>query len=130
MNSRDELLALYEQWRLLSLREGQSIDAENWVEVQYCQDAKFALQQKILLITQRVEAELASDEATKSEFEAHLKRVIGYLITLEHENSDKLSRKRASAEIKQSRFNQAARKLKQIRTLVSSGDNDLWSSYS
>ena len=51
MSARDHLFSLYEQWRRLSLAESEGIQRADWAEVTRCQNAKSALQARIIVAT-------------------------------------------------------------------------------
>ena len=130
MNARDHLFSLYEQWRRLSLAEGDAIQRSDWAEVTRCQNAKHALQERIVTATDALKREQEGLHCAAQETEAAVRTVVSRLMELEGQNSRQLSAQRARAEAEQAGTQQAEQNLRQISRAYRAPRESGWQNYS
>ena len=126
MNSRDQLAALYDQWRSMTLREGAAMRQGDWVAVDRVQREKTSLQSEITAALDRLEGE-SSPRVVEGEFRS----VVDDLIRLEKENLALLASRREqwAAELKS--LDQSGRNLRLIHRCYSQPQKSAhWQSFS
>jgi hypothetical protein len=130
MNARDHLFSLYEQWRRLSMAESEGIQRADWTEVKRCQNAKHALQERIVTATDALKAEQAELHCQPQETESAIRTVVSRLMELEGQNSRHLSQQRARAEAEQAEAEQAKKNLRQVGRAYRPPRQSGWQNYS
>lgn len=130
MSARDQLFSLYEQWRRLSLAEGDAIQRSDWLEVRRCQNAKQALQGRIVATTDALKLEQAGLHTNPGETESAIRTVVSRLMELEGQNSRQLAEQRARGEAEQSGAAQAEQNLRGVSRAYRQPHASGWQSYS
>lgn len=130
MNARDHLFSLYEQWRRLSMAESEGIQRADWTEVKRCQNAKYALQERIVTATDALKADQSGLACLPKETESAIRTVVSRLMELEGQNSRQLSQQRARAEAEQAEADQAGQNLKQVGRAYRPPRQSGWQNYS
>ncbi len=130
MEARNHLFSLYEQWRRLSLAESDGIQRADWAEVTRCQNAKHALQERIVTATDALKAEQAALGRDPQEAESAVRTVVSRLMELESQNARQLTRQRARAEAEQASFDQSSQNLRQLSRTYGGSRTTGWQSYS
>lgn len=121
MSPSDELSALYQRWRELTLEEGQAIDAGEWPLVELCQAAKSRLQPRIVEISQRLD--LATHETL-------FRPVVEELMELERRNRHGLESRRQASELERQNLDRSCRQLRQLHRSYVPASRAAWQSYS
>ena len=129
MSAHHDLLAIYNEWRDWTLREGEAIRCGDWNRVHSCQNAKLELQDRIIRGTQAARAELVRSGGDWSAVEAQLRREVSSLIDLEHRNEESLSEIRGRALAEKAELDRSSRQLRQVRSYAPVV-RSAWSSYS
>ncbi|PAW81634.1 MAG: hypothetical protein B9S33_16280 [Pedosphaera sp. Tous-C6FEB] len=130
MNARDHLFSLYEQWRRLSLAEGDGIQRGDWAEVRRCQNAKQTLQERIVLAIDALKAEQVGLPAEPGETESAIRTVVSRLMELEGHNSRLLAEQRARSEAEQAGATRATQNLRQLNRAYGQSHASGWQNYS
>jgi len=130
MRAQEQLMALYEEWGALSSAEVDAIHKAAWTRVTECQEAKRALQARIVSIGSRFEAELWAQPAQRAELEAPVRQRIGQLIEQETRNAETLSDIRRQAEREHEGLQRSTRNLRQVQRSYAPVREALWQSYS
>ena len=130
MSARDHLFSLYEQWRRLSLAESEGIQRADWAEVTRCQNAKSALQARIIVATDALKAEQSGLHCDPRETESSIRTVVSRLMELESQNSGLLAQQRVRAEGEQAGANQTAQNLRQLSRAYGQPHQTGWQNYS
>jgi hypothetical protein len=128
MEPSDQLLRLFEQWRLLTEAEGEAIRISAWWKVGECQDAKCHLQNEIVLANDRLQNESPRGAWTKHENE--VREAVGKLILLESRNGEWLAEQRRLADAQSHQLQQSERNLRQIHKAYAPQRSVSWQSYS
>lgn len=130
MSARDHLFSLYEQWRRLSLAESEGIERADWSEVTRCQNAKHALQERIVAATDALKTEQLALCCDPRETESAIRTVVSRLMELESQNSRQLAQQRVRAEGEQAGADQAAQQLRQVNRAYGQPRQTGWQNYS
>ncbi|MEN9572806.1 MAG: hypothetical protein RL514_661 [Verrucomicrobiota bacterium] len=130
MNARDHLFSLYEQWRRLSLAENEGIQRADWAEVARCQNAKHALQERIVAATDALKQEQALLHCDARESEAAIRTVVSRLMELEGQNANSLAQQRARVESEQAGADKAGQNLRQVSRAYGQSRQTGWQNYS
>jgi hypothetical protein len=130
MSARNELMALYQEWRTLSEAEGEAIQSAIWPQVNRCQSAKSQLQTRILAAHELFQAELAAHGLDAREHEAQYRKTIAELILLEQRNGEFLDaqRQRAAAQIRE--LGRTRQNLRHVHRAYAGPREAAWNSYS
>ena len=121
MTAVEELTALYEQWRQLTVSEGKAIQSASWSRVEQCQSAKARLQPRIVEISQRLE-----DGSHKNLF----RPILSELMEMERRNNLLLEEMRRASEGLQRDLDRSSRNLRQIHKSYVPPARTHWQSYS
>jgi len=124
MNPADNLLALYEEWRIATAAETDAINAEAWVRVSQCQETKQRLQVRILETTDRGQRQRTPADELK------LRRIVDHLAALEMQNKMSLARKQERVRQQQTDLETAERTLNRLHRAYAPGERTGWHSYS
>jgi hypothetical protein len=124
-----QLLHAYEQWRGLSLVEGEAIRAGDWPHVETCQVAKARLQARITAATAAMRLHAARDGET-AVVEGRLREVISDLLARERQNESALAAQYRRAREEHAGLNQSVRNLRQVRRAYVGSAPPGWHSYS
>ena len=124
MNPEDELLALYEEWRIVTAAETDAIHAEAWTRVNQCQEAKQRLQVRILETTDRGQRQGTLADKLK------LRKIVDHLAALEIQNKMGLARKQERVRQQQTDLETAERTLHRLHRAYAPGERTGWHSYS
>ena len=130
MNARDHLFSLYEQWRRLSLAEGDAIQRGDWLDVRRCQNTKQALQERIVMATDALRAEQSGLAGSPKETESAIRTVVSRLMEIEGQNSQRLADQRARGEAEQSGAERATQNLRQVNRAYGLPRASGWQNYS
>jgi hypothetical protein len=130
MNAREQLFSLYEQWRRLSLAEGEGIQRADWAEVARCQNVKHALQERIVFATEALKLAQASLCPSARETESAIRTVVSRLMDLEGQNSQRLTQQRIRAEGAQAEADQATHNLRHLSRAYGQPRETGWQNYS
>lgn len=130
MDARDHLFRLYEQWRRLSLAESEGIKRADWAEVARCQNAKHALQERIIIATDVLKAEQLALCRDPRETESAIRAVVSRLMELERQNSLHLTQQRTRAEAEQASMDKSSRNLRQFSRAYGRAQVTGWQNYS
>ncbi len=130
MSARDHLLGLYEQWRRLSLAENEGIQHADWAEVTRCQNAKHALQERIVAATDALKQEQSVLHTGAREAESAIRTVVSRLMELEGQNAKSLAQQRARVEHEQAGADQAGQNLRQVSRAYGQPRQTGWQNYS
>lgn len=130
MNARDHLFSLYEQWRRLSLAEGDAIQRGDWSEVRRCQNAKQTLQERIVLATDALKVEQVGLHTNPEETESAIRTVVSRLMELEGQNSRQLAEQRSRGEAEQANTERATKSLRQVNRAYGQPHASGWQNYS
>lgn len=130
MSPREHLFSLYEQWRRLSLAEGDAIQQGDWLEVRRCQNAKQTLQERIVAATDALRTDPLGRAADAGETESAIRTVVSRLMELESLNSRRLADQRARGEAEQSGAERATQSLRQVSRAYGLPRASGWQNYS
>ncbi len=130
MKARDHLFGLYEQWRRLSLAEGDGILHGAWTEVSRCQNAKHTLQERIIAATDALQAEQTALRQDPHETESAIRAVVSQLMELEGQNARQLDQQRARADAEQAGTEKAGQNLRHINRAYGQTRQTGWQHYS
>lgn len=130
MTSREQLFALYAEWRRLTEDEGAAIQACAWQRVDECQATKSQLQEEIVQTTESLQVEAYAAGSDWTTIERELRRTVQELIVLESRNSELLTRQRRESMDQQRELNRAVRNLRQVARVYTSSATPVWQSYS
>lgn len=130
MIAQQDLIDAYAAWEQWTQREGAAIEAGNWRRVSECQQTKLDLQGRIIQLTDAVNAQCAEAGLDPKNFEPELRRIINDLIALETRNTERLSKRRRSAEAQDLELNGASRQLRQVQKSYVHRAPGAWHSYS
>ncbi len=130
MKAREHLFGLYEQWRRLSLAEGDGILHGAWTEVSRCQNAKHALQERIIAATDALQTEQTILHLDPRETESAIRAVVSQLMELEGQNARRLDEQRAQAEAEQAGAEKAGQNLRHINRAYGQPRHTGWQNYS
>lgn len=130
MSARDLLFSLYEQWRRLSLAESEGIQRGDWAEVTRCQNAKHALQERIVAATDALKEEQTGLHCDRRETESAIRTVVSRLMELESQNSRQLAQQRARADAEQAGADKATQSLRQVNRAYGQPRQTGWQNYS
>ena len=130
MNARNELLAVFDQWRQLTETEGDAIKLADWPQVDACQNAKQRLQPLIIRFTGEAQAESARLGVDRSMMEREIRGVVDHLIRLEHRNGEWVSDCRRAAQGREGNLEQATRNLSRVQKSYAPPRSAVWQSYS
>ena len=100
MSVRSELFEAYQQWRKLSVAEGEAIQNSDWTQVSACQGEKKQLQSTITRLTAASQYECAAHGNDLNELQTAVRAVIADLIIMESRNGEILAAKRQTVEAK------------------------------
>jgi hypothetical protein len=116
---RESLLSLLAQWRAQTLEESQALQAQNWTAVRACQQAKQALQVRLLAASAR--PAVSTD--------TQLRPLIDELLALEARNRDWLADRQAALSNRRLELSESARNLHRLRRSYARQDQAGWQSY-
>ena len=123
MNPEDDLLALYEEWRIVTAAETDAIHTEAWTRVNQCQETKQRLQDRILETTDRRQGQGTVDEL-------ELRKIVDHLAALEMQNKMTLARKQERVRQQQTDLETSERTLHRLHRAYAPGGRTGWHSYS
>ncbi len=130
IDSRNELMALYQEWRDLSEAEGQAIRSAIWSDVDECQNAKGRLQSRILSATELLQADLVARGENPQCYDAEFRNVVAELILLEERNSKWLAEVKEAKLAQRQELNRSSQNLRQVRRAYTRNRQPAWNSYS
>jgi len=122
--ARAALLGHYEEWRSLSLSEGEAIRAGQWTQVEQLQARKRQLQE--FVAAGLGELPLAERDRLRAEF----RLLVEELLALEARNREDLTRQREQLATRQRQTDQIALRLRQLRQSYGLASVTAWQSYS
>ena len=103
MNIQCDLVALYEEWRVLSEEEAHAINFAAWSQVDQCQDAKRELQDKIIQAADMLQKDARCQSLDQKQIAGEVRERLTHLIALELRNQELLNTQRGKAQ-KQKEF--------------------------
>jgi hypothetical protein len=130
MNAQQDLLELFQEWRTLTEAEGQAIRSAIWPEVNRCQDAKFHLQSRLMLVHESLQAERRAQGLDPETYDPPYRQVVTELIRLEQRNGEWLADQYQQAECQNQDLARTSRNLRQVHRAYASGAPTHWHSYS
>ncbi|MBM3881352.1 MAG: hypothetical protein FJ387_16770 [Verrucomicrobia bacterium] len=130
MSARNDLLRLYQEWRVWSDAEADAIKTSAWPQVSRCQDAKQALQERIVSATERWVSEERVPGEPARDIDPQVRRLVDELILLEMRNGELLADQRLAARSQQQQVERSRRNLRQIQRVYAPSRQALWESYS
>jgi hypothetical protein len=130
MSCQETIHALYEDWRILSEKEGAAISAGDWERVSVCQDQKQDLQNCIIKATEALQKEAATQGVNPKRTERGLRPIVERLIALELRNQELLAARRNAAEIEKAELERSGRNLRQVHQTYGGAREAAWKSYS
>lgn len=130
MNAFDELLSLYERWRVLTGWEAKAIRDGDWDQMTACQQQKTLLQSKIVEVSDRLALEHRADRNRKMAERAQLQTLLEKLVTQESENQENLARRRAVLEAEKVQLDRAIQNLGDVSRAYRAPREPNWQSYS
>jgi hypothetical protein len=126
---REELLALYQRWRELTLAEGEAIRAWDWPAVEQAQSAKQELQQTIATATESLRAECTRHGVNAGKLTQEFQGVVAQLLDQEAGNSNALAAARQQAQTGLRQLDSAHRNLRQLQKAYVAEPEAGWQSY-
>jgi len=131
MSAREELSALYDQWRKLTACETEAIRHSAWEQLEAHQSAKASLQPLLARQEENLDRELSAPFSERDAIERHFRAVVDELIRLEVLNGELLAAQRQNAEVQKSALERTSRNLRHLHRSYGPGaDNAHWQSYS
>lgn len=130
MQPIDDLLRLYESWRVLAEEEGVAIRSGDWQGVAMRQGLKEALQDEILISAGKVETVWRQNPGRESADRARLQVKLQGLLDVERDNSRGIDRQRAAGLVRQEELNKVTRTLRSVHQHYGSGRSSAWQAYS
>jgi hypothetical protein len=122
--ARAALRSHYEEWRSLSIAEGEAIRAGQWAQVEQLQARKRQLQE--FVAADLGELPVAERDRLRAEF----RLLVDELLALESRNREDLARQREQLATRQQRTDQIALRLRQLRQSYGVTGVAAWQSYS
>ncbi len=129
MRQNAELWGLYEEWKQLTVSEGNAIASAKWMEVRRCQRAKEQLQPKIVRVTDALKTACASPLMI-SELDARVREYVNEMIELEHENSATLSRSMSALQKERTDLEGTTGRLRKLHKSYVPTPAAVWNGYS
>ena len=130
MNILCDLVALYEEWRVLSEEEAQAINFAAWSQVNQCQDAKRELQDKIIQAADRLQKHAPCQSLDQKQIACEVRERLAHLIALERRNQELLNAQRGKAQKQKTILDKSQQNLRQVHRAYVSMRNPVWNSYS
>lgn len=130
MDSIDDLLRLYDSWRVLAEEEAVAIQSGDWSAVAIRQGLKDALQDEVLRCSAGVEAAWRRSPWTESAERARLQSVLTTLMDLERDNASAIARERSAGRAREMELNKVSRTLRNVHQHYGSGRSGAWQAYS
>ena len=131
MSAREQLDALYAQWRSLTQAEAEAIRLAAWEQLEQHQAAKAKLQPLMTQAFAELRLEMPSHFAERESIDTAIRATVDDLIQLEKNNSTLLAAKRQAAEVQKTDLERTSRNLRQIqRSYIGMLPRAHWQSYS
>jgi len=130
MRAREQLVALYQEWHRLTIEEGKAVEASSWTQVNDCQDAKFALQPRIIDASELMHAEWEAIPAQRLSDEPFIRQVVGELVEMESHICQRIATRRREAEDEHRSISETGNRLRRLHSAYGSSRRSAWSSYS
>ena len=130
MPARDELLAAYQQWREITITEGEAIQTEHWLKVSICQEAKKRLQVQIIKLIDRAQASLVDAGSNPDELLQEIRPIVQELIQMESRNGELLANQMVLARERMRELGADRHNLRRIKTSYQQTLAAQWQSYS
>src|SRR5437773_10556166 len=112
---RDELTEAYQSWGEWTRREGDAIQAADWMHVRQCQEAKRHLQTRILQLTDATQRQCLRGEFEAADLERQVRSLVANLITLENRNEQLLREQQQKLEAQREQLEEANRNLRRVQ---------------
>jgi hypothetical protein len=125
-----DLLELLNQWRLVSEREGQSIQRNAWAEVAMYQTTKLQLQALLQTAQASHGQKGIGSSSILLETEGEIRRVVNALVAHERENEKLLKAQLFKAKLMEKKLKVAKQALKKLRNAYTCVRNPIWQRYS
>ena len=130
LESGQDLLRLYDQWRHLSEAEAEAIQESAWKQVDLCQGNKYQLQSQILEAREQVMTELMRMGLNRDCVEDQIREIVDELILLETKNGQLIADQREQLQTERASLDRSSRNLRQVQRAYSGAGSTAWSSYS
>ena len=130
MNIPCDLVALYEEWRVLSEEEAHAINFAAWSQVNQCQDAKRELQDKIIQAADMLQRDTRGQILDQKQIACEVRERMTHLMALELRNQDLLNTQRGKAQRQKKILDKSQQNLRQVHRAYVSARNPAWNSYS
>jgi len=130
MDTKQELLEVYDFWLASSEREGEAIRAGDWPAVAQCQEVKRQLQPKIIRHTETAQQEWTQAGRDWADVQRDVHAVVGLLMDLETRNGELLAGRRRGAETEMAGLDGAHRTLQRVHRSYAPEQPAAWHSYS
>lgn len=130
MDTKQELLEVYDFWLASSEREGEAIRAGDWSSVAQCQEVKRQLRPKIIRCTETAQQEWTQAGREWADVQRDVRAVVGLLMDLETRNGELLAGQRRGAETKMAGLEGAHRTLQRVHRSYVPEQPPAWHSYS
>jgi len=130
MNILCDLVALYEEWRVLSEKEAHAINLAAWSQVNQFQDAKRELQDKIIRTSDTLQKNARCQSSDQKQIACEVRERLAHLIALELRNQELLNSQSGKAQRQKKILDRSQQNLRQVHRAYVSARNPVWNSYS
>jgi hypothetical protein len=130
MNFPCDLVALYEEWRVLSEKEAHAINSAAWNKVNQFQDSKRELQDRIIQAADMLQKDVPCQSLDQKQIICEVRERLTHLIALELRNQELLNTQRGKAQKQKKILDKSQQNLRQVHRAYVSAANPFWNSYS
>jgi hypothetical protein len=130
MSAELDLTNAYQEWRQLAEKEGEAIQAGDWMRVCDCQNALQQLQPRIIRYSEEAQQEWARLGADRTAKENRLREQVKSLIELEWRNHSLLDVKRQAVQAELTELARAGFTLRRIQRHYAPARGAAWTSFS
>lgn len=124
MTATQQLLEALRQWEQWSRLEGEAIEQDDWQRVNACQQAKVLLRERVSTLR------AVSGSSAPGALPQPVRDALRRLISLERENSERLTARRSAAETNLNELEGAILNLRRVQRSYARPTASSWTSYS
>lgn len=124
----NDLFVLLDQWKALTIAEGDCIASEDWLRLDELQSQKSASQQAIETAHASLLRNISPNQ--RSAVEGRLKNIAKEVLHLESQNHERLTEKLTQTSTELRQLDKATRSMGRVHRAYGTADRSFWQAYS